>query len=305
MTASIGAGALTIGSAPDSWGVWFPDDPRQVHPETFLDEVAAAGYQWIELGPYGYLATDPGALQEQLISRSLQLSAGTVFEHLHRPDSWDSVWRQVSDVATLARSQGAENLVVIPDMWRDPSTGAVLEDRELDSPAWQRLCTGMDRLGRAVRDEYGMRIAFHPHADSHVDTNAHIERFLEATDPDLVNLCLDTGHLSYCGGDNLALIRRHPSRINYVHLKQVDPAVMQTVDEQDLPFGEAVRLGAMCEPPHGIPEMPPLLEALEQLGTPLFAIVEQDLYPCPPEVPFPIAARTHTYLTTCRPVHSH
>ena len=303
MTASTDASSLIIGSAPDSWGVWFPSDPQQVGPETFLDEVAAAGYEWIELGPYGYLPTDPAALEEELASRSLSLSAGTVFEHLHRQDSWDSVWQQVSDVAGLARTQGAEYIVVIPDMWRDPATGAVLEDRNLDAAAWDRLSAGMNRLGRAVHEEYGMHIAFHPHADSHVDTNAHVERFLEATDPEFVNLCLDTGHLSYCGGDNLALIERHPSRINYVHLKQVDPAVKAIVDEQDLPFGEAVKLGAMCEPPHGIPDMPPLLEALERIGKPLFAIVEQDLYPCAPEVPFPIAARTNTYLNTCRPVH--
>jgi len=89
-----------------------------------------------------------------------------------------------------------------------------------------------------------------------------------------------------------------------VHLKQVDPAVKKVVDERDLPFGEAVKLGAMCEPPHGIPDMPPLLEALESIGKPLFAIVEQDLYPCAPDIPYPIAARTHTYLNTCRPVRS-
>jgi inosose dehydratase len=305
MTASTAASSLIIGSAPDSWGVWFPSDPRQLDAQTFLDEVAGAGYEWIELGPYGYLPTDPAQLEEDLASRSLSLSAGTVFEHLHRPDSWDSVWQQVSDVAGLARTQGSDYIVVIPDMWRDPSTGVVIEDRNLDPAGWNRLATGMNRLGRAVHDEYGMHIAFHPHADSHVATNEHVERFLQATDPDVVNLCLDTGHLSYCGGDNLALIARHSSRINYVHLKQVDPAVKQLVDEQDLPFGEAVRLGAMCEPPHGIPDMPPVLEALEQIGVPLFAIVEQDLYPCAPEVPFPIAMRTHAYLNTCRPVRSH
>ena len=53
---------LRIGTAPDSWGVWFPDHPRQVPWQRFLDEVQAAGYHWIELGPYGYLPTDPHQL---------------------------------------------------------------------------------------------------------------------------------------------------------------------------------------------------------------------------------------------------
>ena len=50
---------LTIGSAPNSWGVWFADDPRQTPWHRFLDEIAEAGYEWMELGPFGYLPTDP------------------------------------------------------------------------------------------------------------------------------------------------------------------------------------------------------------------------------------------------------
>jgi sugar phosphate isomerase/epimerase len=51
-----------VGSAPDSWGVWFPDDPRQTPWTRFLDEIARAGYEWLELGPYGYLQTVSGKL---------------------------------------------------------------------------------------------------------------------------------------------------------------------------------------------------------------------------------------------------
>ena len=47
---------ILVGSAPDSWGVWFPDDPNQTPYTRFLDEVAAAGYRWIELGPFGVTA---------------------------------------------------------------------------------------------------------------------------------------------------------------------------------------------------------------------------------------------------------
>ena len=71
--------SILVGSAPDSWGVWFPDDPNQTPYSRFLDEVAASGYQWIELGPYGYLPTDPKQLSDELAARNLKLSAGTVF----------------------------------------------------------------------------------------------------------------------------------------------------------------------------------------------------------------------------------
>jgi inosose dehydratase len=291
--------AIRVGTAPDSWGVWFPDDPHQTPYTRFLDEVAASGYQWIELGPFGYLPTDPAQLADELAARNLKLSAGTVFEHLHQDHAWDSVWKQIEDVAKLTAAVGGKHVVVIPEMWRDPATGAVLEGRELSDEQWRRKTEGMDRLGKAMFESYGVRAQYHPHADSHVDTEEHVYRFLDSTHSEFVNLCLDTGHISYCGGDNIRIITKYPERIGYLHLKQVNTDVRARVAEEDLPFGEAVRLGAMTEPPLGIPEMPPLLDTIERLGIDVFAIVEQDMYPCPPDAPLPIAQRTRRYLDGC------
>ena len=67
---------ITIGTAPDSWGVWFPSDPEQVPAGQFLAEVAEAGYEAIELGPYGYLPTDPGELKEALEQHNLSRAGG-------------------------------------------------------------------------------------------------------------------------------------------------------------------------------------------------------------------------------------
>ena len=52
---------ILVGSAPDSWGVWFPDDPNQTPYTRFLDEVAASGYEWIELGPSVICRPIPGS----------------------------------------------------------------------------------------------------------------------------------------------------------------------------------------------------------------------------------------------------
>ena len=169
------------------------------------------------------------------------------------------MWKQIEDVAKLTAAVGGKHVVVIPEMWRDPSTGAVLEDRNLTAEQWQKKTSGMNELGKAMFEKYGVRAQYHPHADSHVDTEENVYRFLDGTDGEFVNLCLDTGHISYCGGDNIAIIERAPERIGYLHLKQVDPEVRAKVEAEDLPFGEAVKLGAMTEPPRGIPEMPPLL----------------------------------------------
>ena len=84
-----------------------------------------------------------------------------------------------------------------------------------------------------------------------------------------------------------------------MHLEQVDPVIMQQVRDEGLCFAEAVRRGVMIEPPRGVPEMEPLLGELLGLDVDLFAIVEQDLYPCAVDVPSPIAARTRRFFNGC------
>jgi inosose dehydratase len=291
---------LRVGSAPDSWGVWFPDDSQQVPWQRFLDEVAEAGYEWIELGPYGYLPTDPARLTEETTRRGLTVSAGTIFTSLHRgPEVWDATWEHVSQVAELTRAMNAKHLVVIPSFWRDDKTAEIIEPPELTAEQWRHLSTGMDRLGREVRERFGLDIVVHPHADTHIDGEENVARFLDATDSDLVNLCLDTGHYAYCGGDSVKLIETYGERIGYLHLKQVDPEILSDVVKNGVPFGPAVKRGVMCEPPKGVPELEPVLAAAQKLDVDLFAIVEQDMYPCPPDQPFPIAQRTRRFLRSC------
>ena len=84
---------LRLGSCPDSWGVWFADDPRQTPWDRFLDELAAAGYQWLELGPYGYLPTDPARLRDELGQRGLKVAGGTMhgLSGLHRAEDYPAI----------------------------------------------------------------------------------------------------------------------------------------------------------------------------------------------------------------------
>ncbi|MBB1259086.1 sugar phosphate isomerase/epimerase family protein, partial [Streptomyces alkaliterrae] len=199
----------------------------------------------------------------------------------------------------LTRATGARHLVVIPSFWRDDKTAEIIEPAELTAEQWSHLTTGMERLGREVRDHYGLEIVVHPHADTHIDTEPNVERFLDGTDPDLVSLCLDTGHYAYCGGDSVRLIRTYGERLGYLHLKQVDPDILADVVKNGVPFGPAVARGVMCEPPGGVPALEPVLAEAQKLGVDLFAIVEQDMYPCPPDQPLPIAVRTRRFLRSC------
>jgi inosose dehydratase len=195
---------------------------------------------------------------------------------------------------------GAEQMVVIPDLWRDDLTGNEKESRELSAEQWTALVDGHNELGRRMLEEYGVHSQFHSHADSHVGYQRDVERFLESTDPQFVNLCLDTGHIAYYGGNSVELITKYPDRIGYLHLKQVDPALAARALAEDISFSKAVRMDIMVEPPSGIPNLAEVISAAaEWVPHSIFAIVEQDMYPCPPDKPLPIARRTYTYLANC------
>ena len=293
---------LRLGSCPDSWGVWFADDPRQTPWHRFLDELAAAGYEWLELGPYGYLPTDPVRLGDELARRGLRVAGGTMHGHsgLHRPGEFAGILRNTRPVAALTAELGARDLVFVPvPGYRDDVTGGYLEPGTLDDDGWKTLVRGANDLGRALAEEYGLRLQFHHHADSHVETRAQIDRLLAETDPRFVSLCLDTGHLAYGGGDAAALITEHPDRVGYLHIKQMDPAIIARARNADLAFGQAVALGVSCEPPAGVPDVPSVVDALTARGRDTFVIVEQDMYPVAFDVPGPIAVRTRAYLRSC------
>jgi inosose dehydratase len=292
---------LALGSCPDSWGVWFADDPRQPPWQRFLDELAGVGYEWLELGPYGYLPTDPARLSDELDRRGLTVAGGTMHGEsgLHRRGDWPAIEAKTRKVAELTAAVGGRHLVFVPvPGYRDDTTGAYLEPAELTGEEWTRMVRAADELGRIVAGDYGVALQFHPHADSHVETQDQTERFLADTDPRFVNLCLDTGHLAYRRADSVELIRRYPERIGYVHIKQMDPDVVARAEREDLAFGQAVALGASCEPPAGLPDVPSVVTALSELDTEMFVVVEQDMYPVDFDVPAPIAARTRDYLRT-------
>jgi inosose dehydratase len=293
------AGNLCLGSAPDSWGVWFPEDEHQVDFTQFLDELAHAGYRWLELGPYGFLPTDPKRLADEVGVRGLRVSGGTTFGALHKPHEWDEMLATTRKVAELTAAVGAHHLVFIPPMYRDEKTGAYTENPELTAEQWAAVGSAANELGKILLNEYDVRLCLHSHADSHIQTQPEIERFLNETDSRYANLCLDTGHVAYGGGDNLDLIRRYSERVGYVHIKQMDPDVLARVHAEELSFGEAVKQGVCVEPPAGVPNPAEIVQELSTLDAELFVIVEQDLYPCAPDVPLPIAVRTREYLAEC------
>ncbi len=288
--------AVKVGTGPDSWGIWFPSDPLQTPWYRFLDEAAEAGYEWIELGPYGYLPTDLPTLRRELDGRGLKVAGTFAMESLEVPEKWPELERQVLGAGEQLVELGARFLVLIDGMYSDLRTGELVEPAELDGDAWKRLIDTTHRVADIARDRFGLQLVFHPHAESHVEYPQQIETFLAQTDPDRVGLCLDVGHHAYRGGDAVEFMRRHHERIPYLHIKSVDRAVQQQVEASGVSFAEAVRMDMFVEPALGFVDFLAFRDVLRNIGFDGWAVVEQDMYPAPFDKPLPIAKRTRAYL---------
>ena len=212
---------VKIGSAPDSWGVWFPRDDKQIPWQRCLDEIAEAGYQWTELGPYGYLPTDLATLQAELSKRGLRASGTFAMGHLEDEAAWPGLEKQVLGAGESLAYLGAEYLILIDDTYTNLWTGEATAPSKLDEEAWKRLIDRIHQVVDLVADRFGLRVVFHPHAETHVEYEGQIETLLSQTDAERVLLCLDTGHHAYRGGDPIGFLRRHHRRIPYLHLKSV------------------------------------------------------------------------------------
>jgi inosose dehydratase len=260
--------------------------------------MATARFSVMETGPFGYFPKDPKRLKEEMDRRGFRVVAGTGWGILHKPEAWADTESTFRGIAETHAAVGAEYVVHLPPMFRDEKTWEYTDDRVLSTEAWNTYIANADRLGRIMKEDYGLTMVLHPHGDSHIETPEDIDRIFQATDPEYVGFCLDTGHIVYGGGDPADLCRKYPERISYVHIKAMDPGLVQQAHDEDWPFGLAVAKGCSVAPPAGLPEMAGLIEALADLDKELYVVCEQDMYPCDPSAPLPIAVQAREYLAS-------
>jgi inosose dehydratase len=288
--------SIKIGTAPSSWGVWFASDPKQIPWQRFLDEVVEAGYEWVELGPYGYLPTDLSRLRTELDGRGLRVPAAHASGNLPVSSQWRDLEKEVMGAGELLVGLGAEYLILLEDTYIDRLTDQPKGPTRLDDQAWQRLIGTVNRVAEVVRDKFGLKLLFEPHTDTHVEYEDQIEAFLQQTDPARVSLLLDVGHYTNRGGDPVAFMRRHHKRIPYLHLKDIDPKLQEKFGSGDLSFAAAVGMGLWCELSEGTVDFVALADVLNEVGFDGWVAVEQGMYPAPFDKPLPIAKRNRTYL---------
>lgn len=281
--------AIQVGIAPDSWGVWFPNHEKQTPWSRCMDEMRQAGYDGVELGPWGYFPNTYPELKQALDARSLELVAGTVGGDFLNDASIDDMCRTIDEIAAvIMRFPQAKYIVLLPAMYTDLETGEFVMDPNLTDAQWATYCKNVQRAADRVAS-HGLIGAFHPHVDCHVQTEEQIERLLTDTD---VQLCFDTGHHVYGGGEPIAFYKKHADRIPYIHIKDCDLAIKAKMDENKWSFAKAVTEDIMVEPGNGSIDFAKLHDALVEKGYDGWVVVEQDLFPVKSfDIPLPIAKR--------------
>jgi inosose dehydratase len=265
-----------------------------------LDEMAEAGYEGTELGPYGYLPSEPERLRSELSSRGLRMVSAFVPLRLDEQERHEASFQEAMKVADLLASAGARLIILAGDMneARMSVAGRVNEQRDgMSVRHWHDTVEIVSRIAGACR-EFGLSTAFHHHAGTLVETPNEIERLCENTDPSLVGLCLDTGHYLYGGGDPVEAVRKYGSRIWHLHFKDVRLSVLESVRREGVGFLEAVRREVFCELGDGAVDFPNIKQGLMNCGYEGWAIVEQDVDAGQPGVqPFESAVRSRRYLS--------
>jgi inosose dehydratase len=276
---------MRIANAPCSWGVLEFDGMESSAPcAQVLDEIAATGYNGTELGDWGFMPTDPPTLSAELATRKLAMLGAFVPVRLADESAHAAgIEVAVRTARLLAATGEAPLLVLADDCATDPArtarAGRIISSDSLSDDAWRTFARGCDTVARAVRDRTGLRTVFHPHGACFVETPWEVDELMKRTDPALVGLCLDTGHLMLGGGDPLEIYRRHASRVWHVHFKDFDPRVFTLTRGRSWNYFESMRHGIFCELGRGAVDFAAMLHALREHGYDDWVVVEQDVLP--------------------------
>jgi inosose dehydratase len=289
---------IKIGNAPCSWGVEFPDDPRNPPWRRVLDECKAAGYGGIELGPIGYAPEDPKVVGEELAARGLELIGGVVFRAFHDPAQWDDVMQGAVRTCKALVAHGAKHLVLIDSISprRAPTAGNLAEAEQMDAAEWKGFSQRFKDIAKLGTEEYGLTVSLHSHAGGFMDFLPEVERLLGDIDAKFLKICLDTGHANYAGFDPVPFMKQHMDRISYVHFKDIDPVVRTRAVASHTGFYDACAQRVFCNLGDGMTDFKTVRQLLLDAGYQGWCTVEQDCDPAAATSPMEDARINRNYL---------
>ena len=266
---------VRIGANPIGWS---NDDLRELGGatplETCLAEAKGAGFEGMELGHK--FPREPQALKEVLGRFGLALVSGWYSAELLRRSAEEEM-RALRAHLNLLKAMGCGVLVFAETSNAiHGSRSTPLEARpRLADGAWAEFGGRVTAIGDAVLAE-GLRLVYHHHMGTIVESGEDIDSFMQATGPS-VHLLLDTGHATFAGADSVALARRYRERISHLHAKDVRRDVMERARRERLSFLDAVIAGVFTVPGDGCVDYPAVLRELQ--GYSGWAVVEAEQDP--------------------------
>ncbi len=257
--------------------IWSNDDLRELGAditlETCLGEARAAGFEGMELGHK--FPREAHALAAVLERFSLKCVSGWYSAELLVWGAREELTR-LRPHLELLKAMGSPVLVfaevshaVHGDLSRPLSERPVLTARD-----WGKLGKRLTEVAAATAAE-GVRLAYHPHMGTVVQSEADIDALMAATGPE-VGLLLDTGHAALAGADPAALARRYAPRIVHVHAKDVRAKIAAQARSANWSFLRAVLAGVFTVPGDGDVAFEPVFAALRDYCGWVVLEAEQD-----------------------------
>lgn len=296
-SASLDRNKVSFGVTPT---LWWNDDFLDIDIGiTFgqcVSEMALAGFEGCSIG-HKY-PTDPEVLERELALRGLRVSepwASLFFTEREMRERTMADFRRT--LATIKALGG--NVMVVAELGHSVHQRpvALLPNRPIfDDRQWDALSSGLNEVGR-IADSEGVRLCYHHHMGTGVQTRADVDRLLSSTDPKYVNLLLDTAHLFFSGDDPLALARAHTARIKHLHLKNLRAPVRERVLVEHLSFAEAIKAGIFTVPgdPEGCIDFRPIVQVFAEADYEGWIVVEAEQDPAK-AMPLQYAKMARAYL---------
>ena len=266
--------------APIAWtNDDMPDLGKENTFEQCVSEMALAGFTGSEVG--NKYPKDPEVLKKALELRGVEI-CNQWFSSFLITKPFEEVEKEFRAQLAFLKAMGAK---VIGASEQSYSVQGQLDTPifghkyEMNDQEWDTFCTGMNKLGKIAKEEYGIALTFHHHMGTVVQSLAEVDRMMENTDPEYVSLLFDTGHFTYCGEDPLEVVKKYVHRIKHVHLKDIRPEVVEQVKKENMSFLAGVRAGAFTIPGDGCINYDPIFKVLEEAGYEGYMVVEAEQDP--------------------------
>jgi len=275
----LGKNKVKLGIAPIAWtNDDLPELGRENTFEQCVSEMALAGFTGSEVG--NKYPRDTIVLKKALELRGMSIASAWFSSFLTTKPLQETVAEFIKHRDFLYE-MGAKVIVISEQghgIQGQMDTPVLTKKHIFTREEWNLLALGLEELGRLAAEK-DMKIVFHHHMGTGVQTFEEIDKLMELTDPSLVSLLFDSGHLTFSGVDPEAVLRKYINRIKHVHLKDIRKEVLEKVKTENMSFLNAVKVGVFTIPGDGMIDFEPLFKILEENNYEGWYIVEAEQDP--------------------------